>query len=404
MDTLKNKKVHFETYGCTFNFADTEKLKEIATANGCEIVTAEEADAVCINSCTVVAQTQRAMLRAVNDYQGKEVYITGCMPVVQADELRDARPDIHIILPEDIYLHTERVGAITDEGVGVVQIGTGCLGGCAYCITRLARGRLRSFSEKSIINETKRLVSEGASEIQLTGQDVSAYGRDKGTDLSRLLHLMNEIEGDFAVRVGMMNPATVLPILKRLVPAFSLEKVFSFVHLPVQSGSDHVLSTMNRGYKGSDFVKIVDTFRTEIPDVRISTDFIVGYPTETDKEFEETLDILNITKPTKVNITRFSVREGTAAAEYKDFPDWVKKERSREMTIAANKIYDENNEKMIGRVIPVAVTEEKKAGSVIARDKSYNNIVIKESLPIGMKLDVKIVSHNRHYLIGEKTG
>ncbi|MBP2134128.1 MiaB-like tRNA modifying enzyme [Methanomicrobium sp. W14] len=402
MQTLKNKKVYFETYGCTFNFADTEKLKEIAVRQGCTVSGPEDAEAVVINTCTVVSQTERAMIRAINEFPDREIYVTGCMPVVQKETLLSVRPDIHIILPEDIYKQNRHAGGMVDKNTGVVQVGTGCLGNCAYCITRHARGRMKSFSSENIVEETKRLVGKGATEIQLTGQDLSAWGKDIGSDLSELLYLLNEIKGDFAVRVGMMNPATVIPILEKLVPAFKLKKIYSFAHLPVQAGSDKVLKTMQRGYTQSEYRKVVDEFKRQVPGIRISTDFIIGYPTETEEDFEESVKLLNDTKPTKVNITRFSVRENTPAALYKDMPDWIKKNRSRKLTIAANSIYDENNEKMIGKVLPVAVTEKKKKGSVISRDKSYNNIVIKEDIPLGTKLDVVIKSHRTHYLIAER--
>ncbi|WP_245618624.1 hypothetical protein [Methanogenium cariaci] len=138
--------------------------------------------------------------------------------------------------------------------------------------------------------------------------------------------------GDFCLRVGMMNPpATAGRIISRLAPAFAHEKIFGFVHLPVQSGgSDAVLASMNRGYTAATFEEIVAAFRAEIPDVRVSTDIIAGFPTEGCREFDETLEMIGRVRPTKVNITRFSVREGgTPAALYHDHPpDWVKKERS----------------------------------------------------------------------------
>ncbi len=402
MHTLRNKSVYFETYGCTFNFADTEKIKEIAAANGCIIAEKpEDADAVVINTCTVVSQTERAMIRAINDYAGKEVYVTGCMPVVQREKLLELRPDIHLIMPDEIYENSERVGAVAFGNTGIVQIGTGCLGACAYCITRFARGRLRSFGKERIIAEVERQVAAGVSEIQLTGQDVSAWGADIGKNLGELLTAINDVDGDFAVRVGMMNPATVMPHISEIAEGFTLEKIYAFIHLPVQAGSNHVLETMNRGYTREQFVEIVAAFRGLIPDARISTDFIVGYPTETEEDFKETISLIEEVRPTKVNITRFSLREGTPAAAYYDMPDWIKKNRSRSLTIAANKIYDENNAGMIGRVVHAAVTEKKMAGTVVARDRYYNNIVVKQDLPLGKKLDLRIVDHHRHYLIAE---
>jgi len=404
MYTLKNKKIHLETYGCTFNFADTEKIARLAERQGCSIVSPGKAEAVVINTCTVVAQTERAMLRAIADYPDKEIYVTGCMPVVQQDLIYNVRPDAKLILPEELYSCSDTIGALVDVATGVVQTARGCVNRCAYCITRNARGSLRSFSEDEIVKEIERLVSLGAVEIQLTGQDLSAYGMDTGSSLADLLNRIGSMDGDFMVRVGMMNPSTVIPQLEELTDAFMGDKIFSFAHLPVQSGSDRVLSDMKRGYTSAGFRNIVSAFREKDPDARISTDFIVGYPTETEKDFSETLVLFEETQPTKVNITRFSVREGTDAASLKDIPDWMKKERSRTLTIAANRLYDSVNETFIGKEAEVIVTERKRAGSCIARDKSYNNIVIKDELDIGTRCRVRIVSHRRHYLIGERVG
>ena len=250
------------------------------------------------------------------------------------------------------------------------------------------------------MDEVRRLVSEDAAEIQLTGQDVSAWGMDGGDlRLPDLLRAINDVEGDFMVRVGMMNPATVLPIVEDLAAALTLPKVFRFVHLPVQSGSDTVLADMHRGYTGDAFREMVAVLRRKVPDLRLSTDIIAGFPTETNDEFAATTSLLDDTRPHKVNITRFSVREGTAAASLYDLPDRIKKDRSRLLTLQVNACYDEINEQHIGRVCDVLVTEKKKAGSVVARDRSYNNIVMLGEYPIGVWIQVIITGHHRHYLL-----
>lgn len=401
MDTLRNKTIHAESYGCTFNHADTEKIIALAERQGCVQVPAEEAECIIINTCTVVGATERTMLRRIRAYEGKEIVVTGCMPVVQRDLLLETDPTLHLILPEDMYVRCREVGAMTDPHTGVVQTGTGCLGSCSYCITRAARGPLKSFSAVSIVAEVERLAAQGAYEIQLTGQDVSAWGMDIGLDLAYLLEQIAGAKGDFRLRVGMMNPATASRIIDRLAPAFAHEKIFGFVHLPVQSGSDTVLASMNRGYTTAEFEAVVAAFRTEIPDVRVSTDIIAGFPTEGCVEFDETLGMLDRVRPTKVNITRFSARVGTPAALRHDHPDWVKKERSRALTHLTERIYDEENLRWIGRDMPVLVTEQKKNGTVIARDATYQNIVIKEEVPLGTRLRVKVTGHHRHYLLAE---
>lgn len=401
MDTLRDKTIHVESYGCTFNHADTAKIVAVAERQGCVQVPADEAECIIINTCTVVGATERTMLRRIRAFAGREIVVTGCMPVVQRDLLLETDPTLHLIEPEEMYLTCPEVGAMTDPHTGVVQTGTGCLGSCAYCITRAARGPLKSFSAEAIVSEVERLAAAGAYEIQLTGQDVSAWGMDIGQDLSYLLEQISGVEGDFRLRVGMMNPATAGRIIDRLAPAFAHQKIFGFVHLPVQSGSDAVLASMNRGYTASVFEEVVAAFRAEIPDVRVSTDIIAGFPTEGCQEFDETLAMIGRVRPTKVNITRFSVRERTPAACYHDLPDWVKKERSRALTRLTERIYDEENLRWIGRELPVMVTEQKKNGSVVARDSTYQNIIIPEEIPLGTRLRVTVTGHRRHYLVAE---
>jgi threonylcarbamoyladenosine tRNA methylthiotransferase CDKAL1 len=401
MDLLRDKKIYVETYGCTYNHADTQKLITLAEAQGCRQVEPDEAEVFLINTCTVISATERTMLRRIQAFSDREIVVTGCMPVIQLDRIKEICSP-RVILPDHISERCDRVGAVVSPGVGIVQTASGCLGRCSYCITRKARGSLKSMPPEAILREVELLVREGAREIQLTGQDLSAYGTDIGTNLALLLEEISDLPGPFAVRVGMMNPATTLPILEDLVAAFRSPRIFSFLHLPVQSGSDAVLDAMRRGYGAGDFVHIVDAFREAIPDLRLSTDFIVGFPTETDDDFARSLALVRRTEPHKVNITRFSMRPGTPVAAQKDLPDRVKKERSRALTCAANAVYDRMNTAFIGREMTVLVTEEKVPGTVVARNCSYQNIVIRERLPLGSYCRVRITGHRRHYLVASR--
>ncbi|MBN1193740.1 MAG: tRNA (N(6)-L-threonylcarbamoyladenosine(37)-C(2))-methylthiotransferase [Methanomicrobiaceae archaeon] len=402
MNRLRNATIYAESYGCTYNHADTEKLLLFAESRGCRRVSADEAELIIINTCTVVGSTERAMLRRIRFFADRPLIVTGCMPLVQMQAIRDAAPSAGVIVPALITDACGRVGAVIQPGTGVLQVASGCLGRCSYCITRHARGNLASTSPGTLVLEAERLVSEGASEIQLTGQDVSSYGRDIGTTLPELLGALCDVPGDFRIRVGMMNPATVLPVLDDLVAAFRHEKVFGFAHLPVQSGSDAVLAAMNRGYCAEDFCRIVETFRTALPRIRISTDFIVGFPTETDEDFAASSDLLLRTRPTKVNITRYSRRPGTGADAFADLPERIRKERSRALTKTAHAVCDRAGDRMVGHELDVLVTETKVPGTCVARDASYNNIVIREDLPIGSRCRVAITEHRRHYLIGTR--
>lgn len=398
---LKDKKIYVESYGCTFNHADTEKLIEVAKSQGCSIVGPDEAEVFVINTCTVVERTERTMLRRIAAFSDREVVVTGCMPAVQMDRIAAVCP-VKVIVPGELTRCSGRIGAGVAPGVGVVQVASGCRGHCSYCITRFARGPLESYRAERILGEVSRLVAAGAIEIQLTGQDVSAWGLDIGDTFAGLLGQILELPGDFMVRVGMMNPATAREIAGDLAGLFCHEKCFAFAHLPVQSGSDHVLEAMNRGYTAEDFCGIVGTLRRSLPDIRISTDFIAGFPAERDEDFDRSLALLRDLHPGKVNITRYSARPGTPSEGLGDMPDRVKKERSRALTRAAAAIYADDYSALTGTTYAVTVTEQGKNGTAIARDKSYRLFVVPEPIPVGTRCRVEVTGHRTHYLTARR--
>ncbi|MFA7563074.1 MAG: MiaB/RimO family radical SAM methylthiotransferase [Methanoculleus sp.] len=387
-----------ESYGCTYNHADTGRLVAILEGLGCTRVgRPEEADAVIINTCTVIEATERKMLRRLTLFADRDLYVTGCMPIVQMDRICSICTP-HIIHPDEIASRADGVGTRGAGAIGVVQVASGCLGRCSYCITRFARGRLVSAPREAILDAVRGLVAEGAYEIQLTGQDVAAWGLDRGESLPELLLDIAEIPGKFAVRPGMMNPAAVLGILEPLVDAYESDKIFRFLHLPVQSGSDAVLERMQRGYRAADVVRIVDTFRERFPDMMISSDFITGFPGETDEEFSQTLDLLRRAAFVKVNITRYSRRPGTPAAALKDLPERIRKDRSRMLLAETNRIYDAYNERWLGRETPIVATEKNAPGSTVCRNSCYLNVVVDEDLPFGFSGRAVITGNRRHYV------
>lgn len=353
-----------------------------------------------INTCTVIGATERKMLRRMAAFADRDLYVTGCMPLVQMELIRSVCTP-HVIRPDEIH---ERYGGVDSRGagaIGVVQVASGCVGRCSYCITRLARGRLKSAPAEEVLDAVRSLVASGAYEIQLTGQDVAAWGLDLGESLPGLLQEIAEIPGRFAVRLGMMHPASVLGILDALIDAYASDKVFRFLHLPVQSGSDAVLERMQRGYRAADVVGIVDAFRERYPDMMISSDFITGFPGETDEDFRQTVDLLWRAAFVKVNITRYSRRPGTPAAALKNLPERVRTERSGALLRQANRIYDRYNERWIGRETPVVATEKHAPGSTVCRNPCYLNVVVEEDLPFGFSGRAVIVENRRHYVVGE---
>ncbi|WP_321505209.1 tRNA (N(6)-L-threonylcarbamoyladenosine(37)-C(2))-methylthiotransferase [uncultured Methanoregula sp.] len=401
LDLLCNRRVFIETYGCRYNFGDTAKLAEILLHNGNTLVDSEEeADAVVVNTCTVVGPTERRMLRRLSQLRSHDLYVTGCMPAVQREAIF-AVCTPKIIPPDAIQEKYRCVRTVSGEGVGIVQVARGCQGACTYCITRLARGPLKSFSRDEIHGQVQAFVVKGIPEIQLTAQDVSAWGMDCGGTPAELLTVLGHIPGRYMLRVGMMNPATVMRDLDALVEAFAGNHIFRFIHLPAQSGSDRILKKMGRMYTVQDFEDIVSAFRRACPDITLMTDMIVGFCGETEEDFAGSLELIERVRPNKVNITRYSARPFTPLANEKDFPDFVKKDRSRAMNAFAEKVYTEINRPLLNRKVPVLVTEKIRDGSVMARTPEYLGVVINESLPIGYEGPAILKKDRKYFFIGE---
>ena len=284
----------------------------------------------------------------------------------------------------------------------IVPISQGCLGNCTYCITKEARGRLTSYLPDHILDLVTGAVGVGKMEIQLTSQDTGIYGRDMGISLPSLLDNLTNIQGDYRIRVGMMNPDGLKPILHATIAAFGSPNIFKFLHLPIQSGNDEILSSMGRRYRVSDVREILVRFREAIPELTLSTDIITGFPGETEEAFQDSLDIISELRPDLVNITRFSERKGTRALELPNkVHGRISKERSRKLTELRFRISAEKNREFIGRKLRVLVTEQGKERSVICRDDNYRSVVVKNELTIGEWREVEIVDATDVYLLGE---
>jgi MiaB-like tRNA modifying enzyme len=401
---LAGKRVYIETYGCRYNFGDSLKLYEILRHLGCRRAEGEEdADAVIINTCTVVAATERRMLRRLMQVKSTDLYVTGCMPEVQREAILSVCTPVfipHAMIREQYRL----VRTVPSDPVGIVQIAEGCRGACTYCITRKARGPLRSVPLPEILEQVTAYGHAGAAEIQLTAQDAGAWGQDISRQLPDLLHAIGELKGRVRVRVGMMNPATILPVLDDLVDAFAEKNLFGFIHVPVQSGSDRILRLMGRGYRRSDFERIVTRFRERFPQISVATDMIVGFPGETEEDFSQSLDLVTSLQCDKVNITRYSRRPSTPAYDLKDMPDSVKKDRSRRLQACAEAVYRKNHARFIGNTMQFIVTEQIRKGSVMARSDTYRGIVLGEDLPIGATGSAEIVQAGLYFLKGRRIG
>jgi threonylcarbamoyladenosine tRNA methylthiotransferase CDKAL1 len=408
-------KVRVETYGCTMNQGEGAALAERLAALGHEVIEdATEADLVVLNTCTVIGETEARMVRRMDEItaQRKRLVVVGCMASAQPDQVVKHAPNA-IILPPREY---GRFTSIIEESIGqgstipmrlpssitaVVPIAQGCMGACSYCITRFARGPLASSRPEDIIGSARSAVDKGARELLVTAQDTACYGRDIGLDIGSLLNSITSLPGEFMVRVGMMNPDSLAPVLPSFLSAWSSPKVYQFVHLPVQSGSVAVLHSMNRRYLPEQFTDLVATLRQASPDMVLSTDVITGYPGETDEDHRATAELLRIVRPDIVNITRFSPRQGTPAARACDqVPGWVSKERSRELTKLRFDIARNKNASMVGRRERVTITELGKGDTSIARTRSYRQVILPGKRDLGTILQVDIVDSAPTHLFG----
>jgi len=396
---------YLESYGCTANDEFIRKLEAYLKKRNIDIVKdPSKADTIVLNTCCVIQSTENAMLKKIKQYKGKRLIVTGCLARISPEKIKKSDDDATILDQRYFYeLFEEYENIVAKDGkIGIVSIGEGCIGDCAYCITKIARGPLVSKPPVDIVNEVKALADEGAVEIRLTGQDVGAYGHDSSYSLPALLRDIAEIDKRFYVRVGMINPYSLKDDnrLNDLIEAFKHEKIFKFLHLPVQSGSDTVLKDMNRRYSVDDFLNIVRSFRSELNGIlTLSTDFIVGYPSETEEDFKMSMELLHRCMPNKVNITRYSPRPFTQC-EDRDILGRIKKARSRIMTEETKKIYSEINKGWIGKIVKGVATEIGKKYGVIIRDKSYHQIIVKDDLALGTESDIKIDQDCNTYFVG----
>jgi tRNA A37 methylthiotransferase MiaB len=225
---------------------------------------------------------------------------------------------------------------------------------------------------------------------------------DTGHTLPELIHAIDRIPGRHRIRVGMMNPATVREQAAELTEALSGEHFFRFIHLPVQSGSDNVLTRMGRGYTVAEFEEIVRMFRNRWPLITIATDMIVGFWSETAADFSSSLDLLRRVRPAKVNVTRYSRRPFTPPAEKNDYPDHVKKDRSRTMNAVAEELYTSVNAERLGTTVPFIVTETLRKGSVMARTPEYTGIVLREDLQPGFSGHAILRQDRKYFFLGER--
>ncbi|MEM5829665.1 MAG: tRNA (N(6)-L-threonylcarbamoyladenosine(37)-C(2))-methylthiotransferase [Candidatus Aenigmatarchaeota archaeon] len=417
-------KAYLEVYGCSSNLADFEIASGLLKQAGFEMVNAEEFDLVVIFTCVVKQPTFNKMVHRIRELSkfGKPLIVAGCMTKTDASLIEKINPRASLLSPDNIEkivevanaaMKGERIVLTGDLKkpklgfprcrknplVAIVQIARGCTSNCSYCYEPY-RGKLFSYPPKEIVKEVKRALNDGCKEIWLTSLDCGCYGLDIGTNLAELLREICKIEGKFFVRVGMANPLHVKKILGKLIKVYQDERIFKFLHLPLQSGSDRILKLMKRGYNTKDFLEIVEKFRKAFPQLTLSTDIIVGFPGETEEDFSATVKILREVKPDVVNLSKFGARKGTEASRMKQLEPKILNERSLKLSKIIKEISLEKNKSWVGWRGEALVDEIGKKESFVARNFAYKPIVLKTREKIfGKFVEVEVEEARENFLI-----
>lgn len=407
---------YVESYGCTMNYGEGDMLSRRMESLGYERSDSMEgSDIVILNTCTVVETTEKRMIKRMNELRmaKKEVIVTGCMAKVQQSRISIRLPNA-LIVPPDMYdnfseLVENRFGTgnstkRTPYGrTAIIPISQGCLGNCSYCITRFARGKLISRGVEELVSEFRDFVDSGVREILITAQDTACYGKDIGTDLPSLLKEILKVEGDYRIRIGMMNPNHLEPLIDDMIGCLLDPRMYRFLHIPVQSGSDTVLKAMRRHYTAERFLDMVDRLRASIPDISIATDLICGFPGETEDDHRDTIALMRRLRMDTANITRYSPRPGTDSVSMPgELNGNIMKRRSKELTEVKGEVEYDVNSKLVGNVVNVLITENGKDGAMIGRTINYRPIVFRTAFGIGEYVNVEITDCAATYLTGKE--
>ena len=409
---MEKNSYYIETYGCTSNKADSLIISSVLNKSGYSQTNLEDAEFVFINTCAVKQQTENKIKTRLKElyvmYREEETkyfVIAGCLPhiednyidviskiipnfsaIIDLDNL-DEIPDIlkavksgkknlviesKVVIDKSEYLIDYPKSKIT----GIVPISSGCLGSCTYCCVKNARGHLHCYEPHSIVKNVEHQLKQGIKQIYLTSQDCSTYEYDS-VKLVELISKIVELNYEFFLRVGMLNPKFLVDNFEQLLSIFKFKKVYHFLHIPIQSGSDSVLKRMNRYYRISDISEKLKILRKEFPLLTISTDIICGFPGESESDFNQTLDVINWLKPEILNVSKFTPRPGTEAKTMKQVDSTIIKKRSTILSNAFRESLDNINatwENWEGVVL--VLHEGLKANQAFGRNLAYKNVFI----------------------------
>jgi len=439
-------KIYVKTWGCSHNVSDGEYMAGQLAAQGYTVLEEKKkADLWILNSCTVKNPSEDHFRNEVDTglAQGKKVIVSGCVPqgkpdseyikglsvigvqqidrVVEVVEETLKGNNVRLFGQKKVEVsNEERDNGLTNEVrktggaslalpkirknplVEIIAINTGCLNACTYCKTKHARGVLGSYTIDEIVNRAKQAFEEGVVEIWLTSEDTGAWGRDLGLTLPDLLEKLVEVIPDGCrLRLGMTNPPYILDHLEQIGSIMNSDKVYKFLHVPIQAGSDAVLNDMKREYTSDDFCRVVNVLRQRVPGITFATDIICGFPTETAEDFNETMAICRKYKFPVLYINQFYPRPGTPAAKMKRVPTQDVKQRTKQLTELFHSY--EPYRKRVGQKYQVLVTElAHDKQHYVGHNEFYEQVLVpKDESLMGKLVHVEIVETTKFSMKGE---
>jgi len=434
----KNLKYHILTMGCSLNENDSEKIcGMLEEMNYVRTSNIEEANFVVFNTCCIRENAEDRLfgklgeVKKLKNTNNAIIAIGGCMMQQKhiIDKLKVSYPYVDIIfgthtlhkLPEDLYKKLSTLKKVEDvldvdgevyEGLPIkredkikaqVTIMYGCNNFCSYCIVPYVRGRERSRKPEDILKEINQLAKDGYKEIMLLGQNVNSYNGGNGYGFAKLLKDINKIEGIERIRFISPHPKDFTDNVIEAIA--NCEKVCKCVHLPMQSGSSTILKSMNRKYTKEQYLELAYKIKEKIPNVALTTDIIVGFPGETEEDFEDTLDVAEKLKFEQVFMFIYSRRVGTVADKMENqIPEEVKHERFNRLKALVENQIEENNKKYIGTVQKVLIDGISKTNeNTLSGRTDTNKVVVIEADKkyIDKIIDVKIIEDCMWYLRGE---
>ena len=409
---MEKNTFYIETYGCVSNKSDSYIMSTILNKSGYSSSTIEDAEFIIINTCAVKQQTENKIKSRLSelynnfrDEMNKHFIIAGCLPHIEAkyiDVVRNLIPNFSAIIDldniNDLPLIFEEIKSGSSNLIykskvsidkseilidhpkgkitGIVPISEGCLGSCTYCCVKNARGHLNCYNPHNIVENVRHQLKQGIKQVYLTSQDCSTYEYEK-TKLVDLVTELADLNYEYFLRIGMINPRFIIDEFEQLLSIFKLKKIYQFLHLPIQSGSDAVLNLMNRDYSITDITQKLKILRNKFPMLSLSTDIICGFPGESEEDFIQTIDLIKWLKPEILNVSKFTPRPGTKAKNMEQVDSKVIKERSTALSEVFRQSLNNINSKWESWEGEILVIHEGlRVDQVFGRNYAYKNIFI----------------------------